>query len=1495
MNIQLAKDALTGNYKKPNIFLCEVDKTKICKLETTDTKLSAKFNSYSEISFEIGRVYNDLMTGETKVFPYYDKIEALRLILVEGVGYFEIQTAAISGDGIKESKSVTAYSLEYSLSQKYLENLYNDGTTGSVQDGYIDSLPNGVLPENATYPVITLYNPDEKKLSLLHIILEKAYGWEIGYVDETIATKSRQFNIERESIYDFIMNEICEMFNCYATFTYGKVGEKNKINLYAESPTQRFKGDGKKNTFVLNPIFQNIDTVSDNGYKTTNYTYDSLTGILVLDKTPAVGNTVEVVGKDLTNYETDVFISFNNLSQEVTIDYNADDIKTVLNVKYGEDQNIREVNLGLPYITDLSYYHTPDWMGQELYDAYNQYNKYCESVKSEYTANVQKRLEWLSKLDYETNRVSTEYALVHNIDHTTVGTYYVRGGDAPNYHYIKKELPDDYVEGTNYFSGPSSDTTVGRVNLTEDNIINLENALRDYFTNKSMEELDGLIEEFQFTNKNSLPFGNKNGNSYTSGTLLFYLEQYKNLAVYNGTATDRDNKIKQFINEILDEFGLNMLNNLKEIYKKAQAGHLEGLTKANNANTENADKDIETEEIDVNNKDYPSYYPIVLILETIEEEIGHSTRSEYTSPPALTSTGRFAYISEEKPGIDFIAGEIDKLLQANITITESIVMESYFKKEYPDSYETLMAKISPFLREDELTLDDIVSTELDTIVESLDLKEDALSAGYIELKKLSQPQLSFKMSMANIYALPEFKPIIAKFQLGNLIKVEIRPGYIKQSRLMQVDMGLDDLSDFSCEFGELTNLRSQSDIHADLLSQAVSAGKQVANYSSYWTKGSDTATTTDLKIQNGLLDAVTAIKATDGIQDLSIDKYGLHGRKANPDNPSGYDDKQVWLVNNMLLFTDDNWKTSKTGIGEFTVDGKSFYGVISEAVLSGIVESSDIIGGNIRIGDLGDNTYAFQVEDNGNFNFGGSNGIVYNSSTQELTFGSGVSLKWDQVTDKDGVATTDDVTDAINNSGFLTDTSMSIKLKNYLSQDNIGTYITKDAIGTLGLAVGEQILMGDSATISWDKVTDKPTIPTLPKYITATKITHTTIESPSISGGSIIGGNIRIGDLGNNTYAFQVEENGNFNFGGSQGIVYNGATKKVTFGSNVSIAWGQIDDTDSVATKGYVDDAVDSIEGVELPAYITATKIDGNKVQSPAIEGFTITGNTIKGNTITGGSIEGSTIKTDQLHLYRNGYIYDKTDKIRYRFITTAEESDRDNIRIKIGRVTTNDNFSLYNSIDFVDDDINGRHIELRTKDVIIISSGMNASGDTYGNLACRYIYAEDNIAVGSKYVSLQDHTHPKLVNGSYEMVLASNFFRPASDNSITLGGKNYRFKLVYSVQGISNGSDMRIKNSFDLNMDKYVAMLDLLEPTTYIFNGDEEGSRHVGYIAQKVWKAMKDVGLEENDFGGFDRTMQEDGPVYTYGLRYAEFIPILHAKIKQLEQRIQELEAKLV
>jgi hypothetical protein len=105
--MRLPKNLLNpGTYAKPRIFLCETDKERICQLETTNTKGSFKFNSYSELSFEVARIYNDMLTGKTRVNPFYDKIEALRLIELEDFGYFEIQGPELTGDGIKEAKNI---------------------------------------------------------------------------------------------------------------------------------------------------------------------------------------------------------------------------------------------------------------------------------------------------------------------------------------------------------------------------------------------------------------------------------------------------------------------------------------------------------------------------------------------------------------------------------------------------------------------------------------------------------------------------------------------------------------------------------------------------------------------------------------------------------------------------------------------------------------------------------------------------------------------------------------------------------------------------------------------------------------------------------------------------------------------------------------------------------------------------------------------------------------------------------------------------------------------------------------------------------------------------------------------------------------------------------------------------------------------------------------------------------------------------------------------
>ena len=861
--MRLPKNLLSPDvYEKPRIFLCQTDKEKICMLDTTDTKGSFKFNSYSELSFEIGRTYNNLLTGEVTINQFFDLIEAPRLIFVENFGYFEIKDVELISDGIKEAKNITANSLEYTLSTKYLEDSY-------VNTGEVDSIEVINAEDEAHIVPVTLYNPSNTKLSLLHLILEKAYGWSIGHVDSSLQTLSRQFEIDRESVYDFIMNDICEKFNCYAVFDT----VENTINLYAESLTSKFIGDGSTNVFTISPPFAQIGTVSVDGYKTTRWEYNTSTGELTLEDIPESGSHIEVVDGALTEWETDVFVTFDNLSQEVNVNYSVDDIKTVLTVTYGDDGDIREANLGLPYITDLSYFYTVDWMGQDLYDAYTAYLQKKNQYQSEYTDNAQKMLDIAGRIDFAENRLSLGYSEA-SVSSETTGTYYVRGGTAPNYYYTEVSLPSEYNVNTVYYS-------INTTNLNEDKVSNLFTVLKKYFKNETdwETELGNLSDSFSFME------------SHTLSQLSETLSQVTENRTENATV---ETAIHDFLLEMWNELGRTPLKMMYyEPYKKIQITNIEaGWSQKDNDN-------------------YGYYYPVVLFLNSIEEAIA----------------ARDEEIKEYQ-------NQYNVLQKANAEISNSLAMSNNFT-------DGELLRLGAFLREDELQLDDIVETDQDSIADTFKIKQDAMESGRTELQKLCQPQLQFSMSMANIYALHEFEPIIDQFQLGNVIKVGLRSDYIKQSRLLQVNINFDDFSDFSCEFGELTSLRTQSDIHADLLSKAIQAGKTVASQSGIWQSGADRATATDLKIKQGLLDATTQIKSVDGTQSIIIDKYGIRLQKQNPDTGE-IDPHQTWLVNNSIMMTDNNWKNSRCGLGQFTVDGAEFYGLCNEKIIVDFIEEVEL-------------------------------------------------------------------------------------------------------------------------------------------------------------------------------------------------------------------------------------------------------------------------------------------------------------------------------------------------------------------------------------------------------------------------------------------------------------------------------------------------------------------------------------------------------------------------
>lgn len=885
--MRLPKDILTGTMTKPRLFLCETDKKKICQLDTIEMSGSFKFNTYSELTFTVGRTYLNMITGETQVNPFYNKIEALRLVYLEGFGYFEIQDPEIVSDGIKEVKNVTAYSLEYTLSQKYLEYFYVN--TGERSDIGVDS--------DGNFNTVVLFDSLNQKYSLLHLVLEKVYGWSIRYVDPSIAKSSRTFEISRSSVYDFIVQDICESFNCFAVFDT----VNNEISLYAESLSTKRIGDGKTKKFTITPGYSQLSSVTINGYKTTEYDYtiDSITGTgtLIFDNTPESGAKIEITDGSQKQWTTDVYVTFDNLAQEVNISYSADNIKTVLTVKGSEDLDIREVNMGLPYITDISYYYSIDWMGKELYDVYTLYLQNYNTVEDLYRINSERILELKNKILYEEGRMALDYVVAENVTSTTVGTYYVRGGSSSNYYYTEVTLPGDWKANIVYYKIDGS-------NLDEGKLRNLYYALISYFSSgdeKNVSELNKLKDNFKFIDTAFNSFVN-------------------NLS----KATSLSNKTsisKNFLNVLLNQLGLNLLKQYKNTY-------------------EDINLDIQKEQ-GYNNQSNPKYYDWYVCKEIIISSLENE-------------------VNERKSEISVYETEYNNLSDENAEISNSISMDAFFYNYYKDkgcsdreskeNTMNLLIRLSSFLREDEYTDNNFLITNTDSIDNIMKTKNELRECGRIELSKLCEPKLEFSMDMANIYALPEFEPIIGQFQLGNLINVAIRSDYIKRARLLAVDINFNDFSDFSCEFGELTNLRTPSSIHADLLANALTAGKSVTSNASYWNKGADLATSTDIKIQQGLLSTISGLYNSD--QSITIDNNGILLRKVNDDG--SFSPYQAWLTSNNILLSSDGFRSGSTprmGLGEFTVDGTTFYGILAEAVLSGYIEGSTIVGGTINIGN----------------------------------------------------------------------------------------------------------------------------------------------------------------------------------------------------------------------------------------------------------------------------------------------------------------------------------------------------------------------------------------------------------------------------------------------------------------------------------------------------------------------------------------------------------------
>ena len=310
-------------------------------------------------------------------------------------------------------------------------------------------------------------------------------------------------------------------------------------------------------------------------------------------------------------------------------------------------------------------------------------------------------------------------------------------------------------------------------------------------------------------------------------------------------------------------------------------------------------------------------------------------------------------------------------------ISKKTDIETYLNKNQ-------MMRISPLIREDVYEDSNYFFTQYESREEEIKILKELLSDATKELKTLSQPSFEFSMTMANILALPEFEPIIWQFALGNFIRIELLPGVVKRSRLLECEIGLNDFSNFSATFGNLVTTRSEIDLHAELLSQAISAGKTVASAKGAYQAAMDTVNKLEQSISNGLQDVTLRVSQGSG-QAISWDTTGMHFRKYKSGSTTEYEPEEMAIINNALVATNDSWRTSKAAFGKYMIDGEERWGPLAEYLTADMIEGKFIKGGAIQIGDeTKEGGNLFTVDENGNVEIK-SNGVEKYATKSAVT------------------------------------------------------------------------------------------------------------------------------------------------------------------------------------------------------------------------------------------------------------------------------------------------------------------------------------------------------------------------------------------------------------------------------------------------------------------------------------------------------------------------------
>ncbi len=349
--------------------------------------------------------------------------------------------------------------------------------------------------------------------------------------------------------------------------------------------------------------------------------------------------------------------------------------------------------------------------------------------------------------------------------------------------------------------------------------------------------------------------------------------------------------------------------------------------------------------------------------------------------------------------IDAIQKEIDDTqsqLDTNQDNVNKIQDELNFKEFLGDYYTIFCA----YKREDKYSNENFISDDLEN-ADMIKYAKEFIDTAKKELVKSGEKQWTLSSTLYNLLLIPEFKPIVNSFKLGNYIRLKV-DGQLYKLRLISYSFNFNDISTLNVEFSSVSKVKSPLYDAQQIMKSTQSMASSYGYVSKQADKGSNAQNDIESWKQSGLDSGLIQIKNGKN-EEVTYGKSGLLCR-AYDDITNTYSDDQLKIVHNAIAFTDNGWKSVKQIIGnhnyvQFNKDSDSWetktgYGNTAEFVTAGHISGSTIVGGEIyshnysnKSGeekgtyiDLANGSFSFA---GGGFTYDGDKSLVLQSSAIE--------------------------------------------------------------------------------------------------------------------------------------------------------------------------------------------------------------------------------------------------------------------------------------------------------------------------------------------------------------------------------------------------------------------------------------------------------------------------------------------------------------------------------